>query len=58
MLLDLRGKLVVSDLPPGPVSNSNIWDGTAGGRTVPGGIYIYQVESEGRVYGGTIVIIR
>lgn len=57
-ILDLRGKLVVSDLPPGPISNSKVWDASAGGRTVPGGIYIYQVESEGRVYSGTIVIVK
>lgn len=57
-ILDIRGRLVLSDLPQGPVSNSRRWDGSAGGRTVPGGAYIYQIESEGRVYTGTIVIIR
>ncbi|OGR97838.1 MAG: hypothetical protein A2V88_11110 [Elusimicrobia bacterium RBG_16_66_12] len=57
-LLDIRGKVVVSDLTAGPVSNSKVWDGIAGGRAVPGGIYIYQIESEGRVYSGTIVIVK
>ncbi len=57
-LLDIRGKEVVGSLPAGPVSNSKQWDGTAGGRAVPGGVYIYQVEGEGRTFTGTIVIIR
>ena len=57
-LLDMRGKQVVGSLPAGPVSNSKQWDGTAGGRAVPGGVYIYQIEGEGKTFTGTIVIIR
>lgn len=54
-ILDLRGRVVASDLPTGPVSNSRVWD-VAG--SVPGGVYIYQIEGEGRVASGTIVILK
>ncbi|MBI4061787.1 MAG: hypothetical protein HY403_10180, partial [Elusimicrobia bacterium] len=47
-ILDLRGRVVVSDLLPGPVQNSLLWDGTSNGRSVPGGVYIYQLEGEGQ----------
>ncbi|MBI3566026.1 MAG: hypothetical protein HY079_12580, partial [Elusimicrobia bacterium] len=57
-ILDLRGRVVVSSLPPGPVTHSLMWDGTAGGRPVPGGVYVYQIVSEGRTYSGTVVVIR
>ena len=57
-ILDMRGRVVAASLPPGPVSNSLIWDGTAGGRAVPGGVYIYQIQAEGQSYSGTLVIIK
>lgn len=57
-ILDVKGRTVAGSLPAGPVSNSKTWDGTAGGRPVPGGVYIYQIESEGKTFTGTIVIIR
>jgi hypothetical protein len=35
------------------------WDGTdANGDVVPPGTYIYQIESEGKVYNGTIIVAR
>ena len=57
-ILDLRGRVVASDLLPGPVQNSLQWDGTSSGRGVPGGVYIYQLEGEGRSFTGTIVILK
>jgi gliding motility-associated-like protein len=57
-IFDRQGRTVVSSLPPGPVSNSLMWDGTAGGRSVPGGVYIYQIQAEGQTFGGTVVIIK
>jgi gliding motility-associated-like protein len=57
-IFDMRGHVVVSNLPAGPVSNSLMWDGTANGRPVPGGVYIYQIQSEGQTYNGTLVIIK
>lgn len=57
-ILDMHGKVIVAGLPPGPVSNSLAWDGTAGGRVVPGGVYIYVIQAEGRSFSGTVVVIR
>lgn len=57
-ILDLRGRVVVPSLPAGPVTHSLLWDGKAGGRPVPGGVYVYQITSEGQTYSGTLVIIR
>ena len=57
-ILDLKGRVVVSNMAPGPVQNSLQWDGTANGAGVPGGVYIYQLEGEGNVFTGTIVILK
>ena len=56
-IYDLKGARV-ADMVPGPVSNSMLWDAKAGGRVVPGGVYIYQLEAEGKVYNGTVVVIK
>jgi|CXWL01.1.fsa_nt_gi hypothetical protein len=57
-ILDLKGRVVVADMAPGPVQNSLQWDGTANGAGVPGGVYIYQLEGEGNIFTGTIVILK
>jgi hypothetical protein len=54
-ILDIKGKQVAGDLPQGPISNSKSW---TPGPAVPGGVYIYQIESEGQVFTGTIVILK
>jgi len=54
-VLDRRGKIVVSDLPPGPVSNSRVW---TPGAAVPGGVYFYMISGEGKTFSGTIVILK
>ncbi len=57
-ILDLRGRVVASDLQPGPVLNSLQWDGTSQGRSVPGGVYVYQLEGEGHSFTGTLVVLK
>ncbi|MBI2384864.1 MAG: hypothetical protein HYV14_02505 [Elusimicrobia bacterium] len=54
-ILDLRGRVVVSELAPGPVQNTLEWKP---GAALPGGIYIYQLEGEGQSFTGTIVILK
>ncbi len=56
-IYDMRGALV-AQMREGPVSNSLLWDGKAGGQAVPGGVYIYQLECGGKVYNGTVVVVR
>ena len=53
-----RGRVVVGSLPVGPFADSLMWDGTSNGQPVPGGVYIYQIEREGRSHSGTVIIIR
>jgi len=57
-IFDARGRLVRSDLPAGPTANSVIWDGMAGGRAVPMGVYIYQLQGEGKTCTGTVIVIK
>ncbi|PIU19897.1 MAG: hypothetical protein COT18_05115, partial [Elusimicrobia bacterium CG08_land_8_20_14_0_20_59_10] len=56
-IYDLRGTLVAS-MTQGPVGNSLLWDARAGGRVVPGGIYIYQITAGAKRYNGTVAVIR
>ncbi|MBI4425339.1 MAG: gliding motility-associated C-terminal domain-containing protein [Elusimicrobia bacterium] len=56
-VFDVTGARVAS-MSAGPVSNSLQWDGRAGGRAVPGGVYVYQLRGEGKVFNGTVVVIR
>jgi hypothetical protein len=56
-VFDLRGS-EVSGMTHGPGVNQLRWDARSAGALVPGGIYIYSVESEGRTYRGTLVVIR
>ena len=57
-IFDVRGRRMVSSLPIGPVPNSLIWDGTAGGKPVPSGTYIYQLSAVGKTYTGTVFVIK
>ena len=34
------------------------WDGTANGSRVRSGIYVYRIEAEGRVFAGTLLVVR
>ncbi|MGQ0645862.1 MAG: gliding motility-associated C-terminal domain-containing protein [Elusimicrobiota bacterium] len=56
-IFDLSGAKV-ADMTAGPSADSLAWDGKQGGRVVPGGVYIYQVEVAGESVTGTIVVAR
>lgn len=57
-LYDLRGRFV-SDMRPGPAPDySLLWDGKAGGVVVARGVYMYQIQAEGKTFNGTVVVIR
>lgn len=34
------------------------WDGKSQGATVRSGLYVYRLEAEGKVYSGTILVVR
>ena len=65
-IFDLRGNKVSGlayeqsplNCPAGTNSEKLKWDGKADGRTVPGGVYIYQVQSEGHTVTGTVMVVR
>ena len=56
-IYDMHGS-VISDMGPGPTSNSLQWDGKSNGLIVPRGVYVYRIEGEGRTFSGTVMIIR
>ena len=43
---------------PGSASQFLSWDGTAEGKVVGAGVYVYQVWAEGRSYTGTVLVVR
>lgn len=60
-IFDVRGGMI-ADMSPGPVqgcqTGSLKWDGKANGAPVSGGVYIYQIRAEDKVFNGTILVIR
>jgi gliding motility-associated-like protein len=56
-IFDMRGAYV-ADMAPGPQPHSLIWDGKMNGRTVTSGVYVYQVEGDGKMFNGTVVVAR
>lgn len=55
---DMRGAFV-AQMRPGPVAGTTLlWDGKSEGRTVPRGVYIYQIKAEDKTFNGTVVVIR
>ncbi|MBI4656966.1 MAG: gliding motility-associated C-terminal domain-containing protein [Elusimicrobia bacterium] len=56
-IFDLKGAFV-ADMRQGPVADSLLWDAKAEGQTVPGGVYVYQIEAEGKVFNGTVAVIK
>lgn len=57
-IYDMRGSFV-SDMRTGPLLNGSLlWDGKAGGMAVPGGVYVYQIKAESKVFNGTVMVIR
>jgi hypothetical protein len=66
-LLPVAGKVFdisgseVGSLTPSTSSPTEqlLWDGKdSGGRTVPGGIYVYRIDFEGENITGTVVVAR
>ena len=57
-ILDAKGAQV-ANLRNGDRGVSLVWDGRdAGERPAPGGVYFYQVEYDGKVAHGAIVLAR
>jgi len=57
-IYDLKGSLIRKALPR-ESDNVFYWDGRdKDGEVVSSGVYIYQVESDGKVINGTIVVSR
>ncbi|MBI2070238.1 MAG: gliding motility-associated C-terminal domain-containing protein [Elusimicrobia bacterium] len=57
-IFDLTGGYV-ADLIQGPTADSKKWDGRdSRGQAVPGGVYVFQLEAEGQIFNGTIVVAR
>jgi hypothetical protein len=62
-IFDIRGTYI-SDMQNFSDTGATIysgylqWDAKANGLVVPGGIYIYQIQAEGKTWTGTLVVIR
>ncbi|HNW44551.1 MAG TPA: gliding motility-associated C-terminal domain-containing protein [Elusimicrobiales bacterium] len=56
-IFDAEGAFV-ADMVPGPIDDTLKWDGKANGRVVPGGVYAYQIRAEGKLFTGTLVVVR
>ena len=56
-IFDVRGAFV-SDMPYDLATDTLLWDGKSNGVVVPGGVYIYQIQAEGKTFTGTVVVIR
>lgn len=57
-ILDITGSEVASTAAA-PGQNQLQWNGRGpSGDPVRSGIYIYQIESEGKVFSGTVVVAR
>ncbi|MBI4347816.1 MAG: fibronectin type III domain-containing protein [Elusimicrobia bacterium] len=56
-VFDVNGARIAA-MTPGPLGNTLKWDGTANGRAVPSGVYVYQIRGEAKTFNGTVVVIR
>jgi len=41
-----------------PVSQRVTWDGLSNGSRARSGVYVYRIEAEGRVFAGTVLVVR
>lgn len=57
-VLDIKGSFVATMTQCPDVADCLRWDAASGGRVVPGGVYIYQIEAEGRTFTGTVIVIK
>jgi hypothetical protein len=58
-IFDLSGARVAKLAPGRDAFLTLLWDGRdSGGNAVPAGIYVYQIEFNGKVANGTVVVAR
>ncbi|MDD5688190.1 MAG: gliding motility-associated C-terminal domain-containing protein [Elusimicrobia bacterium] len=60
-ILTLNGSFVANMLSVDSEGDNPkmIWNGKdSSGKVVPSGIYIYQIEAEGKVFNGTVVVAK
>jgi len=58
-IFDITGALIKDNLPRRMGLNEIYWDGTdKNGKIVKGGIYIYQIEAEGKIINGTVIVAK
>jgi fibronectin type 3 domain-containing protein len=58
VIFDLRGNVVRKNLPR-EMETVLYWDGRdTSGTVVPSGVYLYQIEADGKVVNGTIVVAK
>jgi hypothetical protein len=60
-IYDMRGAYVADMIPGtarGLTAGQLVWDGMMNGKPVTSGVYVYQVEAEGKVFNGTLVVAR
>jgi len=60
-IYDMRGAYVATMIPGtarGLTADQLVWDGMMNGRPVTSGVYVYQVEAEGKMFNGTLVVAR
>jgi gliding motility-associated-like protein len=49
----------IAEFKQGPVGNSLVWDGKdKNNKIVPCGIYLYQIQAEGKTFTGTIIVAK
>jgi gliding motility-associated-like protein len=56
-VFDLRGHHVANMITSSDLQSLQ-WDGRANNVVVNGGVYIYVIESEGRAYRGSVLVVR
>ncbi|OGR89341.1 MAG: hypothetical protein A3J74_11135 [Elusimicrobia bacterium RIFCSPHIGHO2_02_FULL_57_9] len=57
-IYDLKGGLVASMTHDSGPPEALIWDGKSGSTAVPGGVYIYVIEGEGKIHRGTVAVVK
>lgn len=56
-VFDMRGAFVAA-MTPGLAPDTLQWDGKMNGKAVTSGVYVYQVEGDGKLFNGTVVVAR
>lgn len=53
-----RGSSTGTACAGGFLPQFSTWDGRSGGTAVRNGVYIYRITAEGRVFTGTLLVVR